>query len=324
MTKRQKILVLRFSSIGDIVLTTPVVRCLKEQLTNVEVHFATKKSFGGMMVNNPFVDKVHLLDGNEQTLINQLKTEKFDVIIDLHHSLRTLKIKFALGVKSYSFNKLNVRKALFVKFKLPLMPDVHIVDRYMETVSHLGVVNDNKGLDYFIPEKDKTNLSDLIPSSFVGHYICFAIGGQHQTKRLPIHKMVELCQKIAQPIVLLGGPADEEDAGQLIELLPEGKEIVSLAGKCNLNQSAWLVQNALKLITHDTGMMHIGAALKANIISVWGNTVPELGMYPYQTEHSILEVKGLGCRPCHKLGFEKCPKGHFKCMNNIVFDDKVV
>src|SRR5690242_18820619 len=129
-----KFLILRFSSIGDTVLTSPVVRCLKQQVPDAEVHYATKKNFAAVIEHNPFIDKKFYLEENLSGLISELKKEKYDYIIDLHNNLRTLQIKIQLGVKSYAFHKLNFQKWLMVNFKINRLPSVHIVDRYMETV----------------------------------------------------------------------------------------------------------------------------------------------------------------------------------------------
>jgi ADP-heptose:LPS heptosyltransferase len=309
-----KILILRFSSIGDIVLTTPVIRCLKSQLADAEIHFATKAGFKTILENNPYIDKIHLLDKSTDTLINTLKTEKFDVVIDLHNNIRTRRIKWALSVRSYTFNKLNVRKWLLVNLKLKTMPDVHVVDRYLETVKALGVENDNKGLDYFIPPQDIVNRNTL-PSAFHNEYVAIAIGAQHATKRLPENKLLELVQKISLPVILLGGKEDSEMALRLISQLPDKAAVYNACGSYKLNQSASIIQQSRYLYSHDTGLMHIGAAFQKRIISIWGNTVPEFGMYPYQTEHVIWEKKGLSCRPCSKIGYKSCPKNHFNCMN---------
>ena len=149
-----KILILRFSSIGDIVLTTPVVRTLKTQLEAVEIHYATKIQYRDLFEVNPYIDRMHYLGDKLSALIAELRKENFDCLIDLHHNLRTLRIKQALGIRSYSFNKLNVEKWLKVNLKIDHLPNVHIVDRYMDTVKSLGVKMDTLGLDYFIPEKD--------------------------------------------------------------------------------------------------------------------------------------------------------------------------
>ena len=330
-----KILVIRFSSIGDIVLTTPVVRVLKTQLDEVEVHYATKQQYKSIVESNPYIDKVFTLDTDLNELINQLKQEKYDYIIDLHNNLRTRIVKWKLGVKSFSFRKLNVEKWLLVNMKINKLPSLHIVERYLEAVQSLGVKNDALGLDYFIPEKDEVPL-DWIPESHQNGYVAYAIGAQHETKKLPVQRMIELCDKINRPIVLLGGKEDYDNAETIRKFFEQpalsaeyeaglkelGKRtiIYNACGLYNLNQSASLLKQAHYVFAHDTGLMHIAAALKKEVYSIWGSTIPSFGMYPYRTKFTVLENNKLSCRPCSKIGFDKCPKGHFNCMNKIVFD----
>lgn len=318
----KKFLIIRFSSIGDIVLTTPVIRCLKKQL-NVEVHYLTKSSFKGILNNNPYVDKVHTIEKEiSSELIAELKNEKFDFVADLHHNLRTLRLKKALNISSKSFPKYNIQKWLLVNLKIDRMPKMHIVDRYMETVTSLGVVNDAKGLDYFIPNTSKVALSRLPELQSKG-YVGIVIGGQHATKMMPILKLIELCDSLSEPIVLLGGPEDKHRGEEIVNAV--GVKVFNACGQFKLDESASLVQQANWIITHDTGLMHIAAAFKKRIVSVWGNTVPELGMYPYLPDPSskIVQIKGLSCRPCSKIGYSKCPKTHFKCMDHEVSDFKI-
>ena len=312
-----KFLIIRFSSIGDIVLTTPVVRCLKQQIENAEVHYLTKASFRNIADSNPHIDKVHVLDNDFDSLIEKLRVENYDHIIDLHHNLRTLKVKKALKtVPSVSFNKLNVQKWLFTGLKINVLPNIHIVDRYMETVKKFGVRNDGKGLDYFIPKSDIVPDGDIPASQSLG-YVAIVIGAAHNTKKLPLKKLQELCNTIDHPIILLGGPEDMMLGSEIAAIDPI--KIYNSCGKFNINESADLVRRAKLIITHDTGLMHIAAAFKKPVISVWGNTVLRFGMAPYygnaMVAHDIAEVKGLWCRPCSKIGFAKCPLGHFKCMN---------
>ena len=331
----KKILILRFSSIGDIVLTTPVIRNLKVQLDEPEIHYCTKTGFAGIVQNNPYIDKVHLLDDSLNNLIENLKKENFDYVIDLHNNLRTRIIKFRLGVKNYSFDKLNKEKWLKVNLKIDHLPNKHIVDRYMEAVAPLGVKKDHLGLDYFIPENDEVPM-DWLPETHQKEYVAYAIGAQHGTKRLPLERMIELCDKINKPIILLGGKEDAEIGDQLHDFfgrthdtkpLESGLKdmnkkalIYNACGKFNLNQSASLLKNARYVFTHDTGLMHIASAFKKEIFSIWGNTIPMFGMYPYNTKFTVLENNSIDCRPCSKIGYDKCPKGHFKCMNDIIFD----
>ena len=310
-----KFLIIRFSSIGDIVLTTPVIRCLKQQVKDATVHFLTKEAHYGIVKTNPNVDKVIVLNKSWEFMMHQLQLEEYDYIIDLHHNLRTWKVKHALGVKSFSFDKLNIQKWLLTAFKINKLPDIHIVDRYLATVKGFGVLNDGKGLDYFIPEKDEIKDTDL-PMSHRFGYIALVIGAALNTKKLPIHKLKELCLQTDFPIILLGGKEDRS-AGDEIASVNEIK-VYNACGKFALNESADLVRNARLVITNDTGLMHIAAAFKKKMISVWGNTVPQFGMDAYYgneiISHFKSEITNLSCRPCSKIGYNKCPKKHFKCM----------
>jgi ADP-heptose:LPS heptosyltransferase len=310
-----KFLIIRFSSIGDIVLTTPVIRCLKKQVPNAEVHFLTKKSFTGIVESNPYIDTIITLGNDWNTMIDALKAEQYDYIIDLHNNLRTLRIKRTLKVKSFSFDKLNIQKWLLTALKINVLPKLHIVDRNLATLSSFNVLNDGKGLDYFIPEKDKVKDKD-IPASHHFGYIGIVIGAALETKKLPVHRLKELCSKINYPIILLGGPEDKAN-GDLIAATDDIK-IYNSCGKFNLNESADLVRRSKLIISHDTGLMHIAAALKKPIVSIWGNTVPDFGMTAYYGNDTItdtrFEVTGLSCRPCSKIGYNQCPKKHFNCM----------
>jgi len=323
-----RILILRFSSIGDIVLTTPVMRCIKNAHPDAHITYVTKKGFAPMLEVLPYIDKVIALDSNWKEIKNSLQEESFDHIIDLHRNLRSKRLCRGLKGQYKAFHKLNIQKWLLVNFKINRMPAIHIVDRYLEAASALGSINDGLGLDYIIPSN--TELSALPNSPFVA----LAIGGQHATKRLPAEKLAELIEQIEYPIVLLGGKEEMSVAESLIELYPN-RVAFNYCGSISLTQSAWILTKSSGLLTHDTGMMHIAAALNVPIMSVWGNTVPEFGMTPYfkvstdaekakadrpNDAHSakersqIFEVKGLSCRPCSKIGYAECPKGHFHCM----------
>jgi ADP-heptose:LPS heptosyltransferase len=317
-----KFLIIRFSSIGDIVLTTPVIRCLKTQVEEAEVHFLTKKAFAPILANNPHIDKLHILEKSLSETIKKLREEEFDYIIDLHNNLRTSIVKNRLRLLDFTLNKLNIEKWLMVTFKINRLPDIHIVDRYLKTVSSFDVINDQKGLDFFYSPNDSVDIT-ILPESFRNGYIGMVIGAKHATKRMPVEKIISLINKIRLPIVILGGKDDFAES-EIIEKAT-GDLCFNACGKYNLGQSASLVEQAQLIITHDTGLMHIAAAFKKKIVSIWGNTIPEFGMYPYlpHPDSQIFEVKGLKCRPCSKIGYAKCPKGHFNCMNSLNENDMV-
>lgn len=296
-------------------LTTPVIRIIKTQIADSEVHFLTKKDNNSILENNKYIDKIHLYTKDiYNELIEDLVDEQFDFIIDLHKNIRTHKIKSKLKVPDFSFDKLNYKKWLLVNFNINQLPNIHIVDRYLETLKVFDIKNDNLGLDYFISEEDFYSIAGLSNND---KFIVIVIGAKHFTKRLPNDKIIKLINNIEQEIVLLGGKDDIENA-RLIEI-EVNKDIYNLCGKISLNQSASVISKASLVISHDTGLMHIASAFKRIVISIWGNTVPEFGMYPYFADEKskIFQVKDLKCRPCSKIGFSRCPKKHFKCMEQI-------
>lgn len=319
MNTRTKVLVIRFSSIGDVVLTTPVLRCLKNiPDRNIEVHYVTKNTYEEVLQENPYIDRLHLLDGNLVQLMLRLRKEKFDYIVDLQNSIRSVVMKLVLLRPSSGLNKANVRKWMMTNFKINRLPPVHIVDRYLATARALGAKNDGKGLDFFLSQSSESVL-EILPESFQPEFIGFAIGGQHATKRLPNEKIISIINRLPLPVVLLGGEADKENAALIAAECDQ--PVFNTCGLLSLHESARLVKTAKVLITHDTGLMHIAAAFNSYIVSVWGNTIPAFGMYPYMPEFPerfcVVEVKDLACRPCSKLGYKKCPKGHFKCMMEV-------
>jgi ADP-heptose:LPS heptosyltransferase len=318
MHRPKKILIIRFSSIGDIVLTTPLIRCLREQINGVEIHYLTKKQFAPVLEANPYITHLWKYDHNFKDLIPVIKSQGIEFIVDLHKNYRSNFVKKQFTEPTGTFPKLNFKKWLVVNTKINLLPGIHIVDRYFEAIRHLHVVNDGKGLDYFIPAADEISVHDL-PAEFHNGFIAFAIGGKHNTKILPSDKAAMIINKLKKPVILLGGPEDKERGKQVVKTCT-GK-VLNTSGKFSINQSASIIRQAEKVVSNDTGMMHIAAAFKKPVASIWGNTIPSFGMTPYYPDSTpglsrIFEVKGLSCRPCSKLGFDKCPKQHFRCMND--------
>jgi heptosyltransferase-2 len=311
----KKILVIRFSSIGDIVLTTPVLRGLKLQI-GADVHVLTKKAFAPIVEINPHVTKVYTLTEDINDVIWDLKRENYDEIIDLHHNLRSQRIKLALGKPATAFKKLNIEKWLMVQFKIDRLPPIHIVDRYLDTVSHLGVLPDGLGLDFFLRKEESVNVEEKFGFKPF-EYASIVIGAAHQTKCMTTEQIQQLCNALDMPVILLGGKEEVDKANQIRKGVNQDK-VKSGVGELTILQSASIIEQSGPIITHDTGMMHIAAAFKKPQVVVWGNTIPQFGMYPYYGNENIkwtsFEQTDLHCRPCSKLGYDKCPKGHFKCM----------
>ncbi|MFN8281616.1 MAG: glycosyltransferase family 9 protein [Chitinophagales bacterium] len=311
-----KILIIRFSSIGDIVLTSPVIRCLKNQVAKSEVHYLTKNTYKEILVASPYLSKVYGIEKDVSEVTDQLIKEHYDLIIDLHDNIRSHQVSMTLKVKTHRYNKQRFKRALLIKFKINLLNN-HVVDRYFSAVKKLNVINDGKGLDYFIPEKDEIPPANL-PFTHIAGFCVIVVGAKHFTKTIPLEKLKELCEKIKMPIMLIGG-LDDAYIGTQLEAIDNFK-MYNACGKFNINQSASIIKKAKFVITGDTGMMHIAAALNKRIIAVFGGTEKRLGFTPYNTNTSqnvMIENNTINCRPCHKHGLDKCPKNHFKCMNDL-------
>jgi heptosyltransferase-2 len=316
--KSYKLLIIRLSSIGDIILTTPILRCIKNQLPNSEIHFLTKKKYQNLIINNPNIDKIFTINSRIKEISSQLKKEEYDYIIDLHRNIRTFKLKLSLKCKSYTFNKLNFKKWIYVNFKINRLPKIHIVDRMFESVKFLNINYDNKGLDYF--SNNKLILPKQINDFIISDFYVISIGGSYFTKRFPNEKVIDLCKNINSPVILIGGDTDKKNGEEI--KIQIGEKCLNACGIISVEESAEIIKKSRFVISNDTGAMHIASALKKPVISIWGNTKPEFGMYPlfpkeFSPQPAIIENNKIKCRPCSKIGFNKCPKKHFKCMTDI-------
>lgn len=293
----KKVLVIRFSSIGDVVLTSPVIRVLKKNGFHVSV--ITKKGFRVLWQENPFVDDLILVDDFSTQTLSLLKEKQFDVVVDLHNNSWAKNIKTYLGVDSYTLSKSNINKALLVWTKLKVFGVSHIVSRYLDTVKPLIGEIAVDGLDFFeaVP-------SDSIKPILESKYAVFVIGGQHKGKMMTEARMIEFCKKFNYKLFLLGGPEDEVKGDHVAK--NSGNQIINYAGKLSLMDSVNVLKHAHFVISHDTGLMHIASAYKRNIISLWGATSPELGFPPYKPgEHSVILEEPHVLRPTSKLGKQR-------------------
>ena len=307
-----RLLFIRFSAIGDIVLASAAFRCAKQQLPNVEIHLLTKRSMKAVTEANPYIDQFHYFDSDLAATIEELKGYSFDYIVDLHKNLRSFRIRLALGVPVLAYNKLSVEKFLLTKFQINRMPDRHISLRSVDALAPLGVVYDGKGLDYFIPAGTQ------VPALFSQGYVALVIGASYATKKLPLDSLKQLVKLIPHPIVLIGGPEEKVEGAELAALDPD--RIINTCGTYSLHESAALVRDARLVISHDTGMLYIACAFEKNVIAIWGATSPALQVEPFMPENSKTRVfqaivPNLTCQPCSNFGTKTCPKGHFNCMN---------
>ena len=312
--KGKKILIIRFSSIGDIVLTTPVIRCLRQQL-GAEIHFLVKKQFAIVLSDNPFIEKIHEFDGDLFSTGQTLRRENFDMVVDLHKNLRSFVFRILLFKKVISYKKMPLRRWLRTKFAKKLPAASHICHRFLLEVQKINAHDDGKGLDFFVSKKNEMALE---PEGNYRHKVALVPGAQHFTKCIPDELIEHIIKSNAHILFYLLGGKLEEERGRRLGKLHNTK---NYCGKINLQQSASIIQQSDYVISGDTGLMHIAAAQKKNIIVIWGSTVKEFGYGPYygknEKKHINIEVENLNCRPCTKIGKPACPLGHFKCMREI-------
>lgn len=308
----KKILIIRFSSMGDIVLTSPVVRCIKQQ-KNIELHYLVKSQYSAVLIPNPYIDKLITFKNSLNSVITTLKNENYDIIIDLQNNVRSWWLKLNLARPSYTLKKGNIKKFIYIYMNFNYLNE-HVVDRYFNTVKSLGVYNDNGGLDYFFK---KNTVIDFDVSQ---DYIAWSIGGSFEQKKLCSKQIINVCNAVSHPIVLLGG-VGESNMGKRIVSETTNKRVYNFCGQLSLDQSAYLLKNSCFVLTNDTGLMHIASALNKSIISFWGCTKPSLGFAPYLNHNQSIEILTNRSSPCSKHG-SRCKIQDDGCIKQL--DDKVI
>ena len=339
MRKPENILVIRFSSMGDILLTSPLVRILRSALPNARIDFLVKSTFADLLKFNPHISsliEVNSEDRNElDELRKQIRKTRYDLILDLHNSLRSRWIRFGSRARNIRVvNKRVVPRFMLVKLKKNYYENiVPVVERYIETVASLGINNDGKGLEVFIPE----DLRSVVRSRFSRLHldssktvIGLVPGAKHFTKRWPQERFVEFGKNIAGDsstrILIFGGKDEADyctDIAQLMNTACGSNIAESFAGRLSLLETASAFDFCDVVVTNDTGLMHLAAARQKKIVAIFGSTVREFGFFPYGVAHTVVENANLPCRPCSHIGLAACPESHFKCMNEIAVADVI-
>lgn len=329
-----KALVICGESIGDTVFSTPVIRALKVQLEDVEVHGLLAPSTVFLMEENPYLDQSHLFEGSLWKLRDTLRKERFDLIINLRADFRSRILLLWLNRRCRRLPSHRWKEWLMVNLKINHLRNTHQVDRMLHLLEPEHIKPDELGLDYFIPERD-TIEPDWLPQGFRREYVVFALSAPYATRRLPVDRMIELCDKINRPVILIGSEKDADTGEVISRFFERGHSVVweeglvelnkktivyNACGKFNFNQMASLVKQAKAVFAFDSDFIPVASAFKKEIFGLWGSTILLFGRYPYHTRFSVLESNSVSCRPCSSQGFDACPKGHFKCMRDIMFD----
>ena len=316
LSEAKKILIVRLSSLGDVLLTTPVVRSLKKNYPQLSIDFLIKKNFADAVRFNPNINSTIIYDDSPE-LLEQLKDNSYDLIIDLHNNFRSKKIVRQLGIPAYKFVKPNFEKFILVHFKINLLKDIKpITQRYADVIPNLEL--DGDGLELFIPDSVKSKLEEF--ENVIG--IC--PGAVHFTKRWPIEFYAEFGRRLTEDgykVAILGGESDRNICSDLQKMIPNS---IDLSNNNDLFQTAAHMRSCKAVVCNDSGLMHTAAAMGIPVISIFGSTVKEFGFAPYGVPNLVIENHDLNCRPCTHIGKSKCPKRHFKCMNeitpNLVYD----
>jgi lipopolysaccharide heptosyltransferase II len=310
----KKILVIRLSSLGDVLLTTPVLRALKQKFRMSEIHFLVKPQFADAVRYNPNILKIHEYEPEIKSILGK---ERFDLIIDLQNNFRSRDVRRGLKSEIRKFSKPTLKKWLLVNTKINLLKDLKTIPlRYSETIENLQL--DSNGLDLFLPDNLESELENE------KKYIGICPGAQHFTKRWPKEYFIKLGNILIENnygVVLFGGKSDKEICSDISAGIDN---CINLQNENELFKIAASIKKCKLIISNDTGLMHVASAMNVPVISIFGSSVKEFGFVPYNVKSKVLENNSINCRPCSHIGKSECPKKYFKCMKEIepeyVFD----
>jgi len=325
----EKILIIRLSSIGDIILTTPVIRLLKQKFPNSTIDFVIKKHFTELLINHPAINFFYIFDKKQDStslkkIKQDIKNKEYDLIVDLHKNFRSFYLSFRTNAKKVvRYEKFALRRFLLVKFKLNFFKQIiPIYLRYLACLKTYKIQYDNQGLDIYFDEKTKQTIKEKYADFLTkSKSIVLGVvpGASFASKRWTpegfqtvINYFIEQHQA---KVILFGNASDRE----LIKSLniKNSQAVLNTAGELSILETGAVMDYCDVVITNDSGLMHLASALEKKVVAIFGSTTEELGFFPSTTEHIVIENKNLKCRPCSHVGRDKCPKKHFKCMKEI-------
>lgn len=320
-----KLLLIRFSSLGDVVLTSPLIRALRAAYPDATLHFATRRAFAPLLESNPHLDRVLTLPGGDAASLRrfarELRAERYDCVLDLHGTLRARALRWLVrGPRWSGYSKQTLRRWLLIRFRMGLdRPETTpVVERYFGAARALGVRPDGQPPEVFpTPDDEAAAEAALREHGLLGEpLVAVAPGARHRTKCWPPDRWAELARRLHAKglrMVLVGGPEDAALGAGIADAAPGA---VNLAGEMSVLASAALIARAACVASGDTGVMHLATAVGTPVVALFGPTTRHLGFFPYSPRATILE-RELPCRPCTTHGGEACPLGHHRCMLEI-------
>jgi heptosyltransferase-2 len=332
MRNPDKILIIRFSSLGDIVLASPLLRVLRAAYPDAQIDFLVKPEYAEIVRHHPAVTSVLTLAGPSRAELRDLRArvrmEGYDVILDLHNSLRSRYVRFLNARRVRAVNKRVARRWMLVNLKRNLYRHaVPVAERYIETAASLGVVPDGRGAEIVTPADVVSRVGAMMSKYRLDRaatVVGFAPSARPATKRWPPERYRDLGIRLAKEhharVLVFGGPEETDYCGDIAQMINAEMgtgAAESLAGGLTLLETAAALDHCAVVVTNDTGLMHMAAARNRPVVAIFGSTVKEFGFFPYGTRSVVLERRELSCRPCSHIGLERCPEGHFRCMKEI-------
>jgi len=315
-------LIIRLSSIGDILLTTPFIRQVRKRFPQAQLEFVVKKQYADLLAFNPHIDVLYQFDNSILTLKRQIHNNFYEYIFDLHNNMRSIFIRYGLNCKQlFSINKDKFRRFILVYFRINLYSEIKsIPQRYQETGREAVIVDDQKGLDFYWDKQTEQSSLKILSEKAVDlnkPILCIAPGAGFFTKRWPLEYFDRLIRHIINRhdvnIIIIGSPAE----AALFNKLQILHQVYNFAGSVNLIQTGYIISKSILLLSNDSGMMHMATAVGTDVVAIFGSSVKELGFYPYRGQSVVIENEKIDCRPCSHIGRKSCPQKHFKCMVDI-------
>lgn len=315
-------LVVRFSSIGDILLTTPLLRALRRRHPEAVVVYVTKRPMAPLIADNPHVSQVVALEPDEPVrhLAARLRALSPTHGLDLHGSLRSRALRLLVGCSWSGYRKRKFARTALIAGKLDLYgaANVPVPERYFEAGRRLDLKPDGQGPEFHLAPAAHTRVKQWLASRGLADARLAAIapGAAHGTKRWPLGHWQSLAERLAGSggsglrLVVVGGPEDRGIAAQI------GAPAVSAAGEFSLQETGALLARSAVLISGDTGVMHMATGVGTPVVALFGPTVQQFGFFPYRARAEVLQ-RDMACRPCSAMGTARCPLGHHRCLVDI-------
>lgn len=324
----KRIVIFRLSSIGDIILSSALIRTVRKQYPDAQIDFVVKKQFASLVQYNPHINTVYTINREDglvglKTLAQKLRNQQYDVFLDIHKNFRSVYVRMRCGAKqTYIYRKNVIKRSLLIGFGLDLYkPARPVYQRFIDAAKPIGVEDDGMGTEFFVPQHKQKIVDELIAEQNMQQkrIVVLCPGASFKNKQWLPEGFTEvanrLCDNEKNAVVVIGGKAEYE-VGEHIRA-QSGWRVHNFCGNFDLLESAALIERASVVCANDTGMLHLAEALKIPVVGIYGPTVRQFGFYPLLSSSKVVEVEDLKCRPCTKMGMNHCPKKHFNCMRQI-------